>query len=96
MGFVYSETSPVPSMSPEDFARITMPTLIFRGSPIDIWHPRSVSDQVQKLIPHAEVVDPPWADTGPMTRLTEAAITGGSPFLDWPLLAPAILEFTSR
>lgn len=96
MGFVYSETSPIPSMSSADFARITMPTLIFRGSPVDIWHPRKISDQVQKMIPQAEAVDPPWADDAPMRRLTEAAMTGGSPFLDWPSLAPQILEFTSR
>lgn len=95
MAFVPSTDSPVPGMKPEDFARLTMPTLIFRGGVSDIWHPAALSDWVHRLIPHSEIIAPPWHDEAPMERLGAAA-TGASPFLDWPMLAPAILEFTDR
>jgi pimeloyl-ACP methyl ester carboxylesterase len=94
--FIGSEGSPVPGMRPEDFKRLTMPTLIIRGSAGDIYHPDYVSDWVHKLLPASQMVDPPWADDAPMQRLAEAARTGGSPFQDWHLLAPAMLQFTSR
>jgi pimeloyl-ACP methyl ester carboxylesterase len=92
--FIPSETSPVPGMSPNDFARLTMPVLIFRGGDSDIWHPAALSERVHALIPHSELVMPPWVDEAPMRRLTAAATTGSSVFLDWPTLAPQILEFT--
>jgi pimeloyl-ACP methyl ester carboxylesterase len=93
--FIPTGSSPVPGMTPEDFKRLTMPTLIIRGSARDIYHPAYISEAVHKLIPHSELVDPPWPDDAPMQRLIAAAPTGSSPFLDWPLLAPMILEFTS-
>ena len=94
--FIPSEDSPVPGMSHEDFKRLTMPTLIIRGAVTDIYHPRKISDWVHRLIPHSEIIDPPWPDDAPIQRLAATARTGSSPFLDWPMLAPPILEFTSR
>jgi pimeloyl-ACP methyl ester carboxylesterase len=92
--FIPSTTSPVPGMTTDDFSRITMPTLIFRGGDSDIWHPAALSEWVHRLIPQSKLVIPPWHDEAPMQRLTAAATTGSSVFLDWPLLAPQILEFT--
>jgi pimeloyl-ACP methyl ester carboxylesterase len=94
--FIPSDDSPVPGMSPKDFARLTMPTLIIRGAVTDIYHPARISEWVHKLIPDSEIIDPPWPDDAPMQRLAVATRTGSSPFLDWPMLAPTILEFTSR
>jgi pimeloyl-ACP methyl ester carboxylesterase len=94
--FVVSETSPVPGMTQEAFARLTMPVMIVRASPGDIWHPPETSEWVERLIPHAEVVEAPWEPEAPMRHVTVAGQTGSSPFLDWPKLAPQILEFTSR
>lgn len=94
--FIPSSTSPVPGMTEEDFARISMPTLITRGGESDIWHPAALSEWVHRLIPQSELVLPPWHDEAPMQRLTAAATTGSSVFLDWPMLAPQILEFTTR
>jgi pimeloyl-ACP methyl ester carboxylesterase len=94
--FIPSDDSPVPGMSVADFKRLTMPTLIIRGAATDIYHPKEISEQVHKLIPHSEIIDPPWPDDSPMKRLAAAAPVGGSPFQDWPLLAPVILEFTNR
>lgn len=92
--FIPSTESPVPGMAPADFAKLTMPVLIFRGGVSDIWHPAELSDWVQRLIPHSELVEAPWPDNAPMQRLTEAAQAGVAPFSDWHQLAPKILEFT--
>lgn len=94
--FIPSDVSPVPGMDPADFAKLTMPVLIFRGGESDIWHPAPLSDWVHRLIPHSELVVPPWPDEAPMRRLSETAQTGLAPFGDWHQLAPQILEFTNR
>lgn len=93
--FIPSEVSPVPGMSPDDFKRLKMPVLIFRGGKTDIFHPAEISDRVHALIPHAKMVEAPWPDEAPLQRLMSAAQTGTGHFVDWPLLAPKILEFTS-
>jgi pimeloyl-ACP methyl ester carboxylesterase len=95
-GFIPSESSPVPGMAAKDFTRLTMPTLVFRGSATDIYHPARISEWVHELIPHSQIVDPPWPDESPIQRLAASAQAGGSPFQDWPLLAPPILEFITR
>jgi pimeloyl-ACP methyl ester carboxylesterase len=94
--FIPSETSPVPGMTPQDFANLKMPVLIFRSSPRDLYHPEKISQWVHKLIPHSKLVEPPWTEDAFMTRFLAAAKSGTGHFLDWPMLAPAILEFTSR
>jgi pimeloyl-ACP methyl ester carboxylesterase len=93
--FLVSDTSPVPGMTPADFARLTMPVMIVRASQGDIWHPPETSDWVKRLIPHAQEVEPPWDEASPMRCIT-ASGQGKSPFVEWPLLAPQILDFTSR
>lgn len=92
--FTPSEVSPVPGMSPADFARLKMPMLIFRGSEADIWHPGKLSDRVHELVPHSVLVKAPWGDETPMQRLAETARTGLAPFADWRNMVPQILEFT--
>lgn len=88
--FLPTESSPIPGMAPEDFASLTMPTLVFRNGISDLSHPRKTSDQVHALIPHSQMVDPPWPDD-------EWNKTAGTPRMNacWRDLAPAILEFTA-
>jgi pimeloyl-ACP methyl ester carboxylesterase len=94
--FIPSETSPVPDMVPMDFARLTMPVLIFRGSTKDIYHPAQAGERVHALIPHSELVDTPWSDDAGMERIAASRSSGIGHLLDWPRLAPAISEFISR
>lgn len=94
--FIPSNASPVPGMSPEDFARLTMPVMIFRGSSRDLYHPARICEWVHGLIPHSELVDAPWSDEAFVKVMATAARTGSGHFSDWPLLAPAILEFINR
>ena len=92
MGFLPPANSPVPGVTPLDFAALKMPVLIFRGCPTDIYHPEWITDWVHKLIPHSEYVDPPWQGDIFARRMAE----GNGLFIDWPDLGPAILEFTGR
>lgn len=91
-----SSTSPVPGMSSEDFARLRMPTLIMRSGKSDLSHTRRTSEWVHELIPHSELIDPPWPDQEWNNRLTASLQHGRGLFENWPALAPAILEFTGR
>jgi pimeloyl-ACP methyl ester carboxylesterase len=87
--YVPSPISPVPGMSPEDFAQLRMPALIFRSGISDLSHPRRTSDWVKAMIPHADYRDPPWNDDEWNYRMK----SGAGLFVSWPKLAPDILEF---
>ncbi len=90
------ETSPVPGMSPEDFARLNMPVLIFRNGRSDLSHPRQTSEWVHELIPHSKLVEPPWPDDEWNRRCIHAMQVGSGHFAGWPALAPQILAFTGE
>jgi len=90
------ENSPVPGMSPEDFARLTMPVKIFRNGISDLSHTRATSDWVHKLIAHSEMVDPPWPDDEWNQRSAHMAKHGTGLFAGWTAMAPEILEFTAK
>ena len=60
--YVPSDISPVPGMKPVDFARLTMPTIVFRSHDSDLSHTRTTSEWVARLIPQAQLLLPPWRD----------------------------------
>jgi pimeloyl-ACP methyl ester carboxylesterase len=89
-----SDISPVPGMKPADFARLTMPVLVFRSGRSDLSHTRATSEWVHRLIPHSVFIDPPWEDAEWNDR--SAGVQSGKEkglFTSWPKLAPIILEF---
>ena len=96
LAYLPSPTSPVPGVSPQDFARLRMPVLIFRNGKSDLSHTRRTSEWVHELIPHSEILDPPWPDDEWNTRSAFAAKNGSGLFAGWPALAPTILDFTRR
>lgn len=89
----YSETSPVPGMGREDFARLTMPTLVFRSGASDVSHPRRTSEWVHELIPRSALVEPPWPDQEWNNCMKIPLEPGRGRFERWPLLAPQIIDF---
>jgi pimeloyl-ACP methyl ester carboxylesterase len=91
-GFVPSATSPIPGWSNEDFERVAMPVMIFRGDPRDLFHPAYICEQVQARLPNAELADAPW----PGDVFAEHMRSDGQFFIDWPHLAPAISSFLER
>ena len=96
LAYMPSSTSPVPGMSPHDFGRLKMPVLIYRSGESDLSHTRRTSEWVHELIPHSTMLDPPWPDAEWNIRSGNAAKTGSGHFAGWPVLAPAILDFTKR
>jgi len=95
--YLPSDSSPVPGMSPADFARLKMPVLLFQNGESDLSHTRATSEWVHKLIPHSELRDPPWGDTE-WNHRSGTVTPEGRPalFINWPVMADQILEFTGR
>ena len=52
-GYIPSPDTPVGGISKADFARLTMPARILRGSPDDLYHPAYVCEAVTELMPNA-------------------------------------------
>jgi pimeloyl-ACP methyl ester carboxylesterase len=97
LAYMPMPNSPVPGMPPEAFARLKMPVLIYRSGKSDLSHTRRTSEWVHELIPQSKLMEPPWGDSEWNERSSHAAQHGGSGhFAGWPLLAPAILDFTRR
>jgi pimeloyl-ACP methyl ester carboxylesterase len=91
MFYIPSKESPVPGMSSQDFARLKMPTLIWRSGESDLSHTRRTSEWVHELIAHSKLIEPPWRDDQ-WNHVT------GTPqmFACWAQLAPTILEFIAK
>jgi pimeloyl-ACP methyl ester carboxylesterase len=88
-GYIPSPDTPVGGIPRSDFAMLTMPAMILRGSPRDLYHPAWVCEQVAELLPNAQMVDPPW----PLDIFAERMTDGKGLFSDWPLLAPQVIDF---
>lgn len=88
--------SPVPGMTPVDFEKLRMPVLLFQNSQSDLSHTRATSEWVHRLIPHADLRDPPWPDQEWNQRCASTTPDGRPGlFAGWPVMAPAILDFTA-
>jgi pimeloyl-ACP methyl ester carboxylesterase len=82
--------SPVPGLTPADFAALTIPVMVLRSGESDLAHTRATSEQVHALIPGSHLAEPPWGDQEWNER-GKARHEGL--FARWPLLAPQILDF---
>jgi pimeloyl-ACP methyl ester carboxylesterase len=90
--YVPSDISPVPGMKPVDFARLTMPTIVFRSHRSDLSHTETTSLWVHRLIPQSRLLDPPWrADEWNYRSASVQAGTEKGLFESWPQLVPDIL-----
>ena len=81
----------VPGLADDDARALDLPALVFRSGASDLNHRRETSEQVAALLPRAELVEPPWADTEWVER--QAARNAGDAaglFVRWPLLAPIL------
>jgi pimeloyl-ACP methyl ester carboxylesterase len=93
--FGYREDTPMPGITAEDFARLTMPILLFRSGKSDMAHTRRTSEWVHELLPNATMQEPPWGDQEwnyVSTFPIDPANRRGR-FERWPLMAPPVLEF---
>jgi pimeloyl-ACP methyl ester carboxylesterase len=90
--FVPRESSPVPDQLPSDLRALKMPVMILRSGASDPSHPRATSEAVHALIPGAQIAEPPWGDREFLDRMSGLA-RGEGLFVNWPMLAPQILDF---
>ena len=88
-GYIPSPDTPVGGVSKADFARMTMPVRILRGSPRDLYHPARICEEVAALMPNARLVDPPW----PIDIFADRMNDGKGLFSDWPMLRDQIGAF---
>ena len=89
-------SSPVPGLSADECARMTVPTLIFRSGASDPHHTRATSENLHAVIPGSQLVEPPWGDREWNERGDAAREGNGGLFERWPLLAPQLLAFAAR
>ena len=87
-----ADDTPVPGLPPAAIDRITVPVLILRNGRSDLSHPRTTTDWLGQLMPHAEMRDPPWPEDE-WNQRSIARDRGETPglFVSWPILAPLIL-----
>lgn len=90
-GYIPSPDTPVGGMTKDDFAKLTMPITILRGSPRDLYHPAWMCEQVHELLPNASMIDPPWH----LDVFADRMLDGKGLFSDWPQLAPLVADFAS-
>lgn len=88
-GYIPSPDGPVRGMADEDYARLTMPAMVLRGSPRDLYHPAWVCEQVAERLLNGTLVDPPWH----LDIFADRMLDGKGLFHDWPAWAPQIAEF---
>jgi pimeloyl-ACP methyl ester carboxylesterase len=79
----------VPGLLDADARALDVPALVFRSGASDAFHTRETSEQLARLLPDAELVEPPWGDTEWNERMAAQA-EGEGLFARWPLLAPQL------
>jgi pimeloyl-ACP methyl ester carboxylesterase len=93
--FNYSDQTPMPGITAADFAKLTMPILVFRSGKSDMAHTRRTSEWVHELLPASTLSEPPWGD-GEWNYVSTFPIDPANRrgrFERWPLMAPPVLEF---
>jgi pimeloyl-ACP methyl ester carboxylesterase len=81
----------VPGLPDADARDLDVPALVFRSGARDPHHTRATSEEVARLLPNANLAEPPWGDREWLERQDALA---GDPglglFVRWPLLAPQL------
>jgi pimeloyl-ACP methyl ester carboxylesterase len=95
VGFNYRDDTPMPGISTADFARLTMPVLLFRSGKSDMAHTRRTSEWVHDMIPGSILQEPPWGDQewNYVSTFPNDIEARRGRFERWPLIAPDVLEF---
>lgn len=93
--FLPREDTPMPGVAPEDFARLTMPVLVFRSGKSDMAHTRETSERAASLLPNCTMQEPPWGDQewNYVSTFPNDVEARRGRFERWPLIAPQVLEF---
>jgi pimeloyl-ACP methyl ester carboxylesterase len=91
--FFPSRGSLLPGYSNSDLSALTMPTMILRGDEMDMFHPRSTSEELHRLIPGSHLAEPVWGENEWERRIVAREERGEPLFTTLPTLAPQIRTF---
>lgn len=81
----------VPGLPDAAAPKVDVPALVFRSGESDPHHTRATSESLARLLPGAQLVEPPWGDTEWIERqATRSDGTTAGLFVRWPLLAPQL------
>jgi pimeloyl-ACP methyl ester carboxylesterase len=94
--FVPKPGQTIPGVADEEFAKITVPTMIIRGGYDDLDHPRRTSMEVHCLVKGSRLVEPPWPEDAWEQAVAAAAHGTGNIFDPWVQAAPLILDFAKE
>jgi pimeloyl-ACP methyl ester carboxylesterase len=83
----------VPGLPDAAARSMDLPALVFRSGESDPHHTRATSERLAQLLPHAELVEPPWGDREWNERVEQAA-SGVGIFSRWPLLADQLVQWS--
>jgi pimeloyl-ACP methyl ester carboxylesterase len=84
------DSTPVVSISPDELRAMKLPVLVFNSSPLDVHHPRYITERLADMLPNSKLVEPPW---GPTEWFERTAERDGHLFKSLPMLLPQLLEF---
>jgi pimeloyl-ACP methyl ester carboxylesterase len=83
----------VPGLTTEDAGALDIPALVFRSGESDAYHTRETSEEVARMLPNAQLVEPPWGDREWIERSADHQVNGNL-FDRWPKLAPQLAEWS--
>jgi pimeloyl-ACP methyl ester carboxylesterase len=85
--------TPVVSISPDELRAMKLPALVFNSSPLDVHHPRYITEKLAELLPNSTLVEAPWGEREWFERTADPE---RRLFLSLPMLASQLLEFDRR
>jgi len=84
------DNTPVVSISPDELRAMKLPVLVFNSSPLDVHHPRYITERLADMLPNSTLVEAPWGENEWFERTAER---DGHLFKSLPMLLPQLLEF---
>jgi pimeloyl-ACP methyl ester carboxylesterase len=87
-----SEDNIVPGLPKSAPSRMTLPSLVVRGHPLDWIHMRWVTEELAAALPNSTMID--WPEDEAREMAYEMYKVGSSPlFVKWRLLVPGLVEW---
>jgi pimeloyl-ACP methyl ester carboxylesterase len=77
----------VPGVTDDELSALDLPSVVFRSGAADPIHTRLTSERIAALLPHAQLLEPPWPDT----VWIDSEL--GRRFVRWPELAPILHDW---
>jgi pimeloyl-ACP methyl ester carboxylesterase len=80
----------VPGLPDAAARAMDVPALVFRSGESDPFHTRKTSEDLARVLPNAQLVEPPWDDR----EWIDSQI--GRRFVNWPRLAPVLNDWAGK